>query len=301
MNGREGEAGGLLAGYARWVVRHRVLVLAVVAGLTLFLGRAATRLHVEIDPDNQLPQDHPYIQTLNDLHRLFGDKNLVVVGLFPHDGEVFTPGFLAKLAEVTDRIRKVPGANQALVQSLAAPQVKDIEGTADGMEVERVMAEPPGDQAGADEVRRRALANEAYVGTLVAADGSAAAIQASFELTPVTPGYRHLHEAVLAALRAADDGTFDYRLSGPVVFLSRLTAYAARMIYYFPLALLVIGLVHYEAFRTLQALVLPLVTALLSVLWAIGLMGLVGVPLDPFNTTTPILILAVAAGHAVRC
>jgi GAF domain-containing protein len=31
-----------------------------------------------------------------------------------------------------------------------------------------------------------------------------------------------------------------------------------------------------------------------------GLMGWLGVPLDPFNTTTPILILAVAAGHAVQ-
>jgi len=30
--------------------------------------------------------------------------------------------------------------------------------------------------------------------------------------------------AVLAALKAADDGTFDYRLSGPVVFLSQLSA-----------------------------------------------------------------------------
>src|ERR687887_2658134 len=72
------------------------------------------------------------------------------------------------------------------------------------------------------------------------------------------------------------------------------------MAYYFPLALLVIGLVHYDAFHTLQALFLPLLTALLSVLWAVGVMGLLGVPLDPFNTTTPILILAVAAGHAVQ-
>src|SRR5439155_1390649 len=154
--------------------------------------------------------------------------------------------------------------------------------------------------AGVAEVRRRAFATDAYVGTLVAADGSAAAVQASFELTPETPGYRHLHMAVLGALKACDDGTFDYRLSGPVIFLSQLSAYAGRMILYFPLALLVIGLVHYEAFRTLQALFLPLLTALLSVLWAVGLMGLLGVPLDPFNTTTPILILAVAAGHAVQ-
>ena len=54
------------------------------------------------------------------MHALFGDKNLIVVGLFPHDGKVFTPTFLAKVAEVTARIKKVPGANRALVQSLAA-------------------------------------------------------------------------------------------------------------------------------------------------------------------------------------
>src|SRR5213592_5320444 len=104
----------LLHSYTRWVVGHRRTVLAVVLLLTLLLARATSRLHVEIDPDRQLPQDHPFIQTLNDVHRIFGDKNLVVVGLFPHDGHVFTPAFLTKLAEVTERIRRIPGANQAL-------------------------------------------------------------------------------------------------------------------------------------------------------------------------------------------
>ncbi len=291
---------GAIATYARAIIRHRLLVLGAVAVVTVVLGRAALRLHVEIDADRQLPPDHPYVQALADLHRYFGDKNLVVVGLFPHDGNVFTPAFLAKLAEVTERVRRLPGANAALVQSLAAPQVKDIRGGPEGIAIERVMASPPRDAAGAAAVRQRAFATDAYVGTLVAADGSAAAVQASFELTAATPGYRHLHAAVVDALRAADDGTFDWCLSGPVVFLSQLSAYAGRMAYYFPLALLVIGLVHYHAFRTVQALVLPLVTALLAVVWAVGVMGLLGVPLDPFNTTTPILILAVAAGHAVQ-
>ena len=286
--------------YARWIIGHRRAALGIMLLVTVLLGRAATRLHVEIDPDRQLPQDHPYVQTLNDLHRLFGDKNLVVVGLFPHDGNVFTPGFLRKVAQVTERIRHVPGANPALIQSIAAPQVKDIRGTEEGMEVERVMETPPDDQAGADTVRQRVFANDAYVGTLVAADGSAAAVHATFELTPTTPGYRQLYAAVRAALEAEQDDTFTYRLSGPVVFLAQMSAYSSRIAYFFPLALLVIGLVHYDAFRTLQALFLPLVTALMSVLWALGLMGLVGVPLDPFNMTTPILILAVAAGHAVQ-
>ena len=47
-------------------------------------------------------------------------------------------------------------------------------------------------------------------------------------------------------------------------------------------------------------MLLPLFTAVLAVVWSIGFMGWLNVPLDAFNATTPILILAVAAGHAVQ-
>jgi len=288
---------------ARWtwfVVRHREAVLAVVLLVSALLGKATTKLHVEVDPDAQLPQEHPFIRTLHDVHRIFGDKNLVVIALAPRDGRVFTPAFLATLDRVTRRIRNIPGANPGLVQSLASPEVKDVTGTADGMTVEPVMPEVPLDAAGAEVVRARAFANPAFIGTLVSADARAAAIQASFELGPHMPGYRHLADAVRAAVDGEADGSFDWRLSGPVVFLAQLSAYSSRMAWLFPVALVVIGCVHWEAFRTGQALVLPLATAILSVVWALGLMGLFGVPLDPFNTTTPILILAVAAGHAVQ-
>ncbi|HEY5600002.1 MAG TPA: MMPL family transporter, partial [Candidatus Manganitrophaceae bacterium] len=67
-----------------------------------------------------------------------------------------------------------------------------------------------------------------------------------------------------------------------------------------PLAVLITGLIHYEAFRTIQGLALPLVTALLAVIWGVGVMGASGIPMDAFNASTPILILAVAAGHAVQ-
>src|SRR5438094_1897937 len=200
----------LLDSYTRWVVGHRRSVLAVVLLVTLLLARATTRLHVEVDPDRQLPQDHPFIQALNDVHRIFGDKNLVVIGLFPHDGNVFTPAFLKKLAEVTDAVRRLPGANPALVQSLAAPQVKDIRGTEDGMEVERVMETPPMDEAGAAEGAPRALAAHAHLGPPVAAGGSAGAGQAGFELAPPTPGYPPPPLAVLRGVKAGDGGPLDH-------------------------------------------------------------------------------------------
>jgi predicted RND superfamily exporter protein len=47
-------------------------------------------------------------------------------------------------------------------------------------------------------------------------------------------------------------------------------------------------------------MLLPMVTGILSVIWSLGLMALLGVHMDPLNTTTPILVLAVAAGHAIQ-
>jgi predicted RND superfamily exporter protein len=81
----------LLAGSTRAVIRFRWAVLAALIAITVVLAAGARKLHVEANPDRLLPQEHPYIQTLNDLHKTFGDKNLVVIGLFPHDGAVFTP------------------------------------------------------------------------------------------------------------------------------------------------------------------------------------------------------------------
>jgi len=286
--------------YAQWVVRRRVLVLVVVTLVSVVFASFAKRLHVEIDPDRLLPQEHPYIETLNDVHRVFGDKNLVVIGLFPRDGNIFTPRFLRKLAEVTARIERIPGVNPALVQSLAASHLRTIRGTADGIEVEPLMPEVPTDLAAAEALRDRLLADDLYAGALVARDGTAAGIQASFELTPTLPDYKSLHARVVDELASVDDGTFEYALSGPVVFASHLGTKTAGMALLFPLALVVIAAVHYEAFRTFQALVLPLLTALLSVLWALGLMGMLGIQFDPYNITTPILILALAAGHAVQ-
>src|SRR5437870_7852846 len=188
--------------YAAWVVRHRFAVLFAVLLGTLFLARATTRLHVEIDPDRQLPQDHPFIQTLNDVHRIFGDKNLVVIGLFPHDGNVFTPAFLKKLAEVTDAVRRLPGANPALVQSLASPQVKDIRGTEDGMEVERVMETPPMDEAGAPGVRPRPLPTDAHLRTPGAGGGAAGGGGAGVAPAPQRPRPRPPPQARLRAPEA---------------------------------------------------------------------------------------------------
>ncbi|MDZ4830867.1 MAG: MMPL family transporter [Phycisphaerae bacterium] len=294
------ESSTLLRSYAAFVVKRRWLVLTSLLAITMALGVGVARIYVEVDPDRQLPQDHPYIQALNETHRLFGDKNLVMIGLQPRDSDPFSPTFLAKVKEITDRIADIPGIVMPLLHGIASPTVKDITLAEDGLRVRPLMPESPATLAAAQALRARVFDDPSNMGTLVSFDGSALAIYATFELTRELPGYVNLHRAIEDVLRASDDRSLTYSLSGIVVITSSLSAYASQVAYFFPIALLVIGLVHYDAFRTWQAVVLPLLTGMLAVIWALGLMGHLAVPLDPFNSTTPVLILAVGAGHAVQ-
>jgi predicted RND superfamily exporter protein len=108
-----------------------------------------------------------------------------------------------------------------------------------------------------------------------------------------------IYEAVQKASTSVESHPHVY-IGGLPVALAFLEKDSARIFYLFPLALLVMMAILYWAFRSLQGMILPLLTALLSVVWALGLMGLTGTPMDPFNTLTPILILAVAAGHSIQ-
>jgi uncharacterized protein len=277
----------------------RLVTLAVIAA-SLFMVTRVSRLEVEVDPDSQLPQRHPYIQALNRLHAVFGEKNLVFIGLFPTTGTIYRPAFLAKVKRISDRIEALPGVVPRTFLSLASAKAVDIRATGDGMQVQAFLEPLPTTDGEANHIRERVTANPQYLGTIVAKDGAATAIVADVDFTAALPGYPEVRDAIRAVLADEQDGTFTARLGGPAIYVAALADYSARMFYFFPLALLVIGIVHYEAFRTLQALFLPLLTALLAMLWSLGLLGALGVALDPFNVMTPILILAVAAGHAVQ-
>jgi hypothetical protein len=286
--------------YVDWLIAWRRTAVFVVAAISVFWAVRLPALRVEIDPDANLPQDHPYVQALQTLEDRFGEKNLVVIGLFPHDGDAYAPAFLTKVRAITRRIRDQPGLVRSTFLSIDSSLVKSIEGADDTVLVRPVLEGDPITPAVAAEARRRLAVNDFYQGTVVATDASATAIIANFRLNPELPGIPDVQERLATILAEENDGTFTTHFGGIVTVTAGIAHVTERTVLLFPLALLVVGLIHFEAFRTLQGMILPLLTAILAVIWSLGLMGLRGVPLDPFNTTTPILILAVAAGHAVQ-
>jgi len=284
--------------YVEWIIRHRLLVIALTLLITGALASQVKHLRVIIDPNTMLPQEHPYVAATNQVEKVFGLKYVIVIGITPKEGDAFSFHVLSKVQRMTAAILDVPGAVKGNVLSLSSRRAKSIAGRADGIEVRPLMETVPQTATEIEALRRAVRANPAYVNAVISSDERTAAILAEFKED--AGGFRGIVEKVRPIVEAERDASVEITLGGHPVFLSQIEAYSQRMAFLFPLAVLITGLIHYEAFRTVQGLILPLVTALLAVVWGLGIMRLAAVPMDVFNGTTPILILAVAAGHAVQ-
>ncbi len=282
--------------YSRFVVRHRVAIVAAALLVTAFFIFQLFTLRLEIQRRANLPDQHPYVVVQNRMSDLFGGEGVVIIGVIARRGDIFTEEILGKVYRITEAVLELPKVIDASVFSLANARaiVADSDGSVD---IHSLMDQVPTEPAEIERIRREVREDRFFRGNLVSEDESAAVIVADFDQGIGDEELAALVEGIVDAER---DGTVRIALAGSPILRAALARYTAMIAYLFPLAVLVIGLIHYEAFRTLQAMLLPLVTALMSVAWALGLMASLRLPMDTWSAMTPVLILAVAAGHAVQ-
>jgi predicted RND superfamily exporter protein len=290
----------MLRRYVEVIVRYRVAVIVLTLGMSFALASQIGQLTVIVDPDHNLPQNHPYVVTTNTIERIFGGRNLIIIGIEPVSGDIYQPAVLEIIQRITDGVLEIPGVIRSNVISLAARKAKAIAGTEEGMVVRQLMETVPRTSEALDRLRHALSANPIYLDSIVAKNGRMAVVIADFKFGPELQGYRAIKERVEAVLARERHDQVRFHLGGMAAGLAWLEIYSQRMGLFFFIALAVIMAVLYLSFRSIQGMIVPVTTAILSVLCGLGIMGTLRVPLDTFNATTPILIMAVAAGHSVQ-
>jgi hypothetical protein len=276
------------------IIRLRSTVLAVAALLTALAMFYATHLRIVIDPAAILPQSHPFVASKAVLEGVFGEKYTLVVAVAPKSGQAADTVVVGKIRRLTEGFRQQPGLVKSTLLSVASQNAKAITGNAEGFEVRpfhTALNQP-------DKLLAWLNANPVTQQTLVSDNRQVLAVAAQFEPDP--QGYAAILGRVQPLIDRERDESVDIFVGGHVNFLGEIERYSERMVVLVPTAIVVIALLLYAAFRSFQGMILPLLTATLSLVWVLGIMGASGIPLDVFNATTPILILAVAAGHAVQ-
>ena len=280
-----------------FVLARPRLVIGCVAVATLFFAFELRDLRPRVDLRDLMPRGHPYMAIDERLREEFGAGLTAVIAVGVRTGDVYDAEILGKVERLTDGVTAVPGVVPESVMSLTSPNVKALHREGDAVRVAPLVERLPETPDEVAALRAAVAAHPMYVGTLVTRDGRGALVLADFAEDAAVEDTTDALEALAARER---DDRVEIFVGGQSAALAAVQKATRRIFPLLGLALLVIALVHYEAFRTAQAVVLPLATAVLSVIWSMGLTSLFGVRLTPWTALTAILVLSVAAGHAVQ-
>lgn len=282
------------------LIERRRIVLISVAVVTLIFAAFAVQLDLVTRFDETLPQNHPFIQTHNEYSKTVGGANTLQIMLEVKDGTIFTTETLSKVFEMTKRLDTVYGINHDLINSLAHRTNKRIVLKGGGLtEIEPIMARPPQNQNDVERVREIVYSTPNLYGVLVSLDEKATLLQATFVEGRID--HRRLFDEVMGAVVEPfeDDNTTIYIAGQPALY--GWVYYYGKQVYWIFLATTVLmWILLYLYFHDVRGALRPTITGVISAVWGLGFIKMIGFSLDPLTLVIPFFITARAVSHSVQ-
>ncbi len=283
--------------YARFLVRRAWLVLFAVALATLWIGMGLRQLRTEFNIEASLPAHHPLVEIDRKIRKQFGGHNTVIGLIVPRQGDVWRTDVLDVVQQATFAALHLEGIMAQNVISLAAPSVRVVDDTDGRLEVDYLMHDVPQTPEAIAALRAKVDDDPQLRGMVVTPDQAGAVLVMDFWDGNASIDIAH---RVLAMRDQFRDQPVDFYFAGePIVALTDVEQ-SQEVAWRIPATFLVIAIMLLISFRSVQGMVIPMLTAVLSVIWGLGLMGHTGLVIDTWNVATPVLLIAVAAGHSAQ-
>jgi predicted RND superfamily exporter protein len=279
--------------FAQTIVEHPWWVIGAVLIVTALFASAVPKIRFEQDFEAFLPQDDPATIALHRAEERYGDQKLFMVAV-ETDDTIFKPETLRKLKEMEELFEQIPEVDE--VRGPTNSQV--IYGTETAITVATALPEIPQTPEELEAYKERVLGDRLLRGVVVSEDGKAAGI-----LIRLKTGEEETVGVVNRVLEIAE------RYQGPeriyVGGMPRLNQFIAESMrkdlsVLFPVMIGVILIVLYVSFNSLRGVILPLLTVVLSAIWEMGTMALLGAPFTPFSFIAPIVLMAVGTAYGIH-
>ena len=280
----------------RLIIRRPWPILTVIFLLTLFFAYHARHIHIDSSLDSLLPDNDSERQYYNDVVRLFGSENVAVIGILADN--IYTPQTLEKIQRLTNEFRKIPEVKTAF----SLTNAPDIIAKVIGEEQELLVPTIPATVEEAATIKEKVATQPIYHKNLVAADGRAAAINIFFveSITDNEFVRRGVDEKIQAIIDQAQGPERIYYTGLPHFKAVSARAMVEDLSYLLPVALILILVVLFFCLRSVQGVILPALTVIVSVTWTLGFMVLGGSRLSLGTLSLPPMLLVLGVAYALH-
>lgn len=283
--------------YAKWVTRRAPAVLLVSLLLAAIVAAGMTRLEVDLNTDQQLPADNPFVAVDRKIRKEFGGKNFIAIALVPESGSVWRRDVLQAVYDLTQDSLRLPEIIGQNLVSLFSPYVRVPVDQGGVLASDYLAREVPADDAGIAGLRQRYRSEPLFRDALVSADERAALVMLDFYDGVESTQLAAAVEQMVAKYRSPD---IRIALTGEPIIQRFQATIVREQGLFFAGTVAAIVVVLYLAFGHIQGVILPAATALLSTAMAMGFMGLAGFRVNPWTGAVSLVVMTVAAGHSAQ-
>jgi hypothetical protein len=288
----------LMKKFADLVIRQRLLVLLVILAVTVFFAYQMTGLKIITNFNDLLPQTHEYIKLHNDFRKTFGGANFLVIMVSVKKGDIFNEKTLKKIQYITNELEAIKGIDRYKIVSIASRKLKNPRITSWGIEGTPLMwPDVPKDELGIQKLKEAIYSNEAYYGSYVSLDSKKSLIYADF-FEEEALDYSQIFKELERLRAATEDENTTVSIVGHPMHLGVVANSISTMNYIMGTTLIVIPVLLYLAYRSIWAVFLVPLAAIVSGIWGLGFMAIMGYNLDPLVFVLPFLISLMAFRHS---
>jgi predicted RND superfamily exporter protein len=281
----------MLEKLAKLVFKFPKTTIIIIVLLTVFFYYGLTKITVNTDDKDILPQDDPKVIAFYEADSTFGGAEFVLVIL--DMDEVFTTKALQEIDDLTLCLEKLKGVNSVM----SITNIEEIKGIKDGIEVVELIEDIPYKKAELLKLKKRVLSDDNYAGRIVSENGKIALVMV--QLLPNSDTERivddvreviHKH-GIEDKVHLSGEPMFDYEMDKILVEdMSKLI----------PIAMLVMIFILYFSFRSVRGVVLPILIVIITVIWTSGLMGHIGVPISAIGNIMPIILISMGIADGIH-
>jgi len=309
---------GKLLGFCyRWAWIVWIVAIAL-AGLGAW---AATGLKLNVSAEGLVPTDSPLRATYEEVKATFGSD--YVVGVYVEDPALFTVAKLKTLSGLASKLAQIPSVERS--ESLF--NVNNIDGSSGALATGPILNPLPETPEALEKAKARALHNPLLKGTLISPDGQATLLMLYLkpEMAQKEDFDKGFVEQITKIIADNQDGIAKdedgnpildknkrpvadpatvfakiFPIGSPVMHVA-ISKYIFRdQMRLLPLAcVILLGLLGL-LMRSVHGVIILLINAVLANCWTLGLMALLGIPLNMLNYVVPALVVMIGSGSDVH-
>ena len=292
---------GFWATTARIILRNRVTLLLVVTGFTVFLGSQWSKVQFSNAEVSVLPNDHPAIVQYQSFVKLFGQEDNALV-LAVKDPRLFTPENFRLWNRLSKEIHALSEIDTVISLDNLQELVRDK--SKDSFLFQPLIRKTPKTVEAIDSIKQHLFQELPFYENLVfnKETGSirmVAYLDKQLLDEPIRNDFI-LNDLANPIKNFEEETGLDVKVSGmPYVRTWNAKTITGEIGYFVLAALGVTSLIFFFFFRSFRATLISMCVVIIGVMWAFGIMGLLGFEITILTALIPPLIIVIGIPNCI--